>query len=440
MKFVNVIGAGLAGSEAALVLANHGIKVKLYECKRVCGEHEVYKLPHFAELVCSNSLGSNDTTNASGLLKEELRCFDSPLMKGADLYKVPAGQALAVDREKFGAYISETIVNHPNIEVIEKEFDEINTDEYTILASGPLTTEKLSQNIQTILGEEYLYFYDAVAPILTFDSIDTEKVYFASRYDKGEGEYINCPMNKEEYERFFEALQTAERFEMKSHEKVKLFEACMPVEKIAERGFKTLLFGPLKPKGLTNPKTGKEDFSVLQLRKENVAGELYNMVGFQTNLKWGEQKRVFSLIPGLENSEFVRYGVMHRNTFVNAPKILNNDLSVKKCEKLYMAGQITGSEGYVFAIATGHLAAKNIILKLQGRKPLQFDATTEIGAILEYMTTENKNFQPMGPNFGILAPLETHIRDKKERYRKLAERSLCYIEKRKADFSLTNTH
>ena len=436
MEHVNVIGAGLAGSEAALVLANHGIKVKLYECKRVQGEHEVYKLPHFAELVCSNSLGSNDTTNASGLLKEELRYFDSPLMKGADIYKVPAGQALAVDREKFGAYISEQIMQHPNIEVIEKEFEVINVEEYTILASGPLTTDRLSQNIQSLLGEDYLYFYDAVAPILTFESIDTEKVYFASRYDKGEGEYINCPMNKEEYERFFESLQTAERFEMKKHEKVKLFEACMPVEKIAERGFKTLLFGPLKPKGLVNPRTGREDFAVLQLRKENVAGELYNMVGFQTNLKWGEQKKVFSLIPGLENAEYVRYGVMHRNTFVNAPKVLNKDLSVKGHEKLYMAGQITGSEGYVFALATGHLAAKQIILKMQKREPLTFDNTTEIGAILEYMTTENKNFQPMGPNFGILAPLEVHIRDKKERYRKLAERSLAYISKRANEFKV----
>lgn len=425
---VHIIGAGLAGSEAALVLASQGVPVVVYECKKLTPDHEVYKLSECAELVCSNSLGSNEITNASGLLKEELRRFDSPLMAIADHCRVPAGQALAIDRHQFAAKVTEALKAHPLIELREEEVESLEGFEYTLIASGPLTTEKLSLAIQARLGEEYLYFYDAVAPILTAESINLERVYEASRYDKGEGEYINCPMNKEEYECFYEALMSAERIPLKSHEKMKLFEACMPVEKMAERGKKTLLFGPLKPKGLVNPRTGREDYAVLQLRKENVAGDLYNMVGFQTNLKWGEQKKVFSLIPGLENVEFVRYGVMHRNTFVNAPKVLNRDLSMKNAEHIFMAGQITGSEGYVFAMATGHWAARQMIRKIEGQPPLEIPPTTQLGAMIDYMNREHKNFQPMGPNFGMLPPLEQAIRDKKERYHQLAQRSLSALE------------
>lgn len=426
-KKVVVIGAGLAGSEAAYQIAKRGIKVKLYEMKPK-KKSEVHKLEGFAELVCSNSLGSYDTANASGLLKEEMKSFDSLLVRAAYEARVPAGQALAVDREIFSEIVTKQLKSMENIEIVEEECCEINEDEYTVIASGPLSSDCIAEKIRELTGNEYLYFYDAVAPIVTKDSIDFEKVYMASRYGKGEGEYINCPMNKEEYTAFFNELIGAEKIPLKKFEEVKLFEACMPVEKIAERGEKTLLFGPLKPKGLVNPRTEREDYAVVQLRQDDMAGEIYNLVGFQTNLKWGEQKRVFSMIPGLENAEFIRYGVMHRNTFINAPKILTPELNMKNNEKIYFAGQITGSEGYVAAIATGALAGINIANRINGKPPVVLEDISVAGALIKYITTESKNFQPMGPNYGILRPLNERIRDKKEKYRKLAGISLEYIE------------
>lgn len=428
-KEVVVIGAGLAGSEAAYQLAKHGVKVKLYEMRLKKGT-EAHKSEKFAELVCSNSLGGDHLGNASGLMKEELRRMGSLLIEIADEVKVPAGQALAVDREGFSEKVTNRIKSMENIEVINEELKEIPKDSIVIVASGPLTSEDLSKDIGKMLEQEYLYFYDAAAPIVTFDSIDKEKVYFQSRYDKGDGEYINCPMNKEEYEKFYNELINAERAPLKKFEEEKLFEACMPVERIAARGEKTLLFGPLKPKGLTNPRTGKEDYAVIQLRQDDKDGKLYNLVGFQTNLKWGEQKRVFSMIPGLENAEFIRYGVMHRNTFINSTKLLTEALNLKNNENIYFAGQITGGEGYVCAIATGLMAATNIIRKLEGKEPLILDDRSSIGAIIKYITEEKKNFQPMGPNFGVIRSLNERIRDKKEKYNKISKIALEYLDER----------
>lgn len=353
-KEVIVIGAGLAGSEAAYQLAERGIKVKLYEMRPKLST-EAHKTENFAELVCSNSLGGDHLGNASGLMKEELRLFGSLLMKVADEFRVPAGQALAVDRNLFSEKITNILKNHPNIEFINEELKEIPMDKIVLIASGPLTSPVLSENIKKLTKDEYLYFYDAAAPIVTFESIDKDKVYFQSRYDKGDGEYINCPMTEEEYNKFYENLINAERIPLKKFEEEKLFEACMPVERIASRGIKTLLFGPLKPKGLTNPRTNARDYAVVQLRQDDKEGKLYNLVGFQTNLRWGEQKRVFSMIPGLENADFVRYGVMHRNTFINSPKVLTTSLNLKEYENIFFAGQITGSEGYVCALSLIHI-------------------------------------------------------------------------------------
>ncbi|MGX6591506.1 methylenetetrahydrofolate--tRNA-(uracil(54)-C(5))-methyltransferase (FADH(2)-oxidizing) TrmFO [Cetobacterium ceti] len=434
-KEVIVIGAGLAGSEAAYQLAERGIKVKLYEMRPKVST-EAHKTEKFGELVCSNSLGGDHLGNASGLMKEELRMMNSLLVKIADETKVPAGQALAVDREGFSNRITETLENHENIEIIREELTEIPKDQIVLIASGPLTSEKLSNEIMKITDSEYLYFYDAAAPIVTLESLDMEKVYFQSRYNKGEGEYINCPMNKEEYETFFEALINGERAPLKKFEEEKLFEACMPVERIAERGFKTLLFGPLKPKGLVNPRTEREDYAVVQLRQDDKDGKLYNLVGFQTNLKWGEQKRIFSMIPGLENAEFVRYGVMHRNTFINSTKLLTPALNLKNNKNIYFAGQITGGEGYVCAMATGMMAATNIARSLDGKEPIILDDRSSIGAIIKYITEEKKNFQPMGANFGVIRSLEERIKDKKLKYNKVSEIALSYLkeELEKANF------
>lgn len=427
-KEVIVIGAGLAGSEAAYQLAKRGIKVKLYEMKKQ-KKTEAHSKNYFAELVCSNSLGSNNLDNASGLMKEELRILDSLLIKLADKHKVPAGQALAVDRDTFSEEITEILRSNENIEIIDEEITEIPNDKLVIVASGPLTSDKLFENISKITGEESLYFYDAAAPIVTFESIDMNKAYFQSRYDKGNGEYINCPMNKEEYYNFYNALINAERAELKKFEKEKLFDACMPIEKIAMTGEKTMTFGPLKPKGLINPKTDKMDYAVVQLRQDNKAGTLYNIVGFQTNLKFGEQKRVFSMIPGLENAEFVRYGVMHRNTFINSTKLLDKTLKLKSSDNIYFAGQITGSEGYVCAIATGLYSAINIYNRLEGKKEFVLDDTCAIGAIVNYITEDKKKFQPMGANFGIIRNLsDEKIKDKKEKYRKISIQALEYLE------------
>ena len=429
-KEVVVIGAGLAGSEAAYQLAKRGIKVKLYEM-RPKKNTDVHTGDKFAELVCSNSLGSNLHSNASGLMKEEMRRMESLLVSIADETKVPAGQALAVDREGFSETVTERLEKMENIEVINEELTEIPEDSYVIVASGPLSSDGIAKEIQRLTGDEYLYFYDAVAPILTLESIDLDKVYFQSRYDKGDGEYINCPMNQEEYENFYRELINAERIPLKTFEEEKLFEACMPVEKMASRGEKTLLFGPLKPKGLTNPRTETRDHAVVQLRQDDKDGKLYNMVGFQTNLKWGEQKRVFSMIPGLENAEFIRYGVMHRNTFINSTKLLNDDLSLKNHSNIFFAGQITGSEGYVAAIATGMMAAVNLYNRIEGKEKFVLEDLSSTGAIIKYITEEKKDFQPMGPNFGIIRSLEgKKIRDKRERYGKIADRALVYLDEK----------
>ena len=433
-KEVIVIGAGLAGSEAAYQLAERGIKVKLYEM-RLKLSTEAHKTENFAELVCSNSLGGDHLGNASGLMKEELRLFGSLLMKVADEFRVPAGQALAVDRNLFSEKITNILKNHPNIEFINEELKEIPMDKIVLIASGPLTSPVLSENIKKLTKDEYLYFYDAAAPIVTFESIDKDKVYFQSRYDKGDGEYINCPMTEEEYNKFYENLINAERIPLKKFEEEKLFEACMPVERIASRGIKTLLFGPLKPKGLTNPRTNARDFAVVQLRQDDKEGKLYNLVGFQTNLRWGEQKRVFSMIPGLENADFVRYGVMHRNTFINSPKVLTTSLNLKEYENIFFAGQITGSEGYVCAMATGLMAGINIYNKIIGKEPLVLEDLSSIGAIIKYITEEKKDFQPMGPNFGMIRDLEgKRIRDKKERYNKISERAITYLKENFSEY------
>ena len=427
-KEVIVVGAGLAGCEAAYQLAKRGIKVKLYEMKSK-KMTEAHKKPYYAELVCSNSLGGDNLANASGLMKEELRRLDSLLIKISDKNRVPAGQALAVDRDGFSIEITEYLKNMENIEIIEEEFTNIPEDQIVLLASGPLTSETLSKEIGELTHSDHLYFYDAAAPIVTLESIDMNKAYRQSRYGKGEGEYINCPMNKEEYYAFYNALITAERVPLKTFEEEKLFEACMPVERIAMTGERTLVFGPLKPKGLINPNTDKMDYAVVQLRQDDKEGKLYNIVGFQTNLKWGEQKRVFSMIPGLENAEFIRYGVMHRNTFINSSKLLDETLRLKSRDNIYFAGQITGSEGYVSSIATGAMAAINIAQRILGKENFILDDRSAIGAMIKYVTEEKKNFQPMGPNFGIIRSLDgVRIRDKKERYNTISKIALDYLD------------
>ena len=426
MKKVKIIGAGLAGAEAAFYLAERDIEVLLYDIK----PKEFTPAHHsknFAELVCSNSLKSNDIFgNACGLLKEEMRLLGSIIIECADKSKVPAGNALAVDREKFSELVTQKITNHKNIKIFSEEVKDIDFDEYTIVASGPLTTDALSKSISNIVGES-LSFYDASAPIIDFESIDMESAFFGDRYDKGNGDHINCPMNKEEYFSFIDALRSAKKAELHGFENTSVFEGCMPVEVMAERGTDTLRFGPLKPVGLTDPKTGRWAYACLQLRKEDENGNMYNMVGFQTNLLWGEQKRVFSMIPALKNAEFFRYGVMHRNTFINSPKVLNADYSLKEYEKTYFAGQITGVEGYVESAGSGLMSAIYLERKINGKKQITVSENTVLGALARYITTENKDFEPMNANFGILPPLNRIIRDKAERKRALAERSLSEV-------------
>lgn len=434
MKKVKVIGAGLAGTEAALYLAKSGIEVELYDIKphKFTPAHSSEK---FAELVCSNSLKSNDVYgNAAGLLKEEMRRLGSVIISAADKTRVPAGGALAVNREEFSGYITAAVEAEKNIKVISEEVVDLNSDEYTIVATGPLTTEKLSARISETLGGG-LYFFDASAPIVSFESIDMENAFFGDRYGKGDADHVNCPMNKEEYERFLEALLTAERATLKDFENAAVFEGCMPVEVMAARGKDTLRFGPLKPAGLTNPRTGRWPYACLQLRKEDKQGSMYNLVGFQTNLKFPEQKRVFSLIPALKNAEFMRYGVMHRNTFINSPAVLNEDYSLKDNGKIFFAGQITGVEGYVESAGSGLMAAIYCERKIREKPPVLISEKTVLGALAKYITTANKAFQPMNANFGILPPPERVIRDKAERKKAMAERSLeeteIFIKERK---------
>ena len=422
---VKVIGAGLAGCEAVWQLVKHGIDVDLYEMKPV-KYSPAHSNENFAELVCSNSLKADRIENACGLLKEEMRMFDSVMMDAADISRVPAGGALAVDRDVFAKRITEKIKNHPRVTVFNEEVTEINPDEYTIIATGPLTSDGLADEIKKITGSDELYFYDAAAPIVTEESIDKDKVFKAARYDKGTADYINCPMTKEEYTAFYNELITAETAPLKEFENQKVFEGCMPVEVMAKRGEQTLVFGPLKPVGLVNPKTGKDDaYAVVQLRQDNKEGTLYNLVGFQTNLKWGEQKRVFSMIPGLENAEFVRYGVMHRNTYINSTKLLDRTYQLKKNKNIYFAGQITGVEGYVESISSGLVAGINAVKQLRQEEKVEFSEYTMIGALAQYISTPNEKFQPMNANYGILPELEgKKISDKKLKYGKLSDRAL----------------
>ena len=425
-KFINVIGAGLAGSEAAWQIAGCGIDVKLYEMRPV-KKTPAHNTGNFAELVCSNSLRSNNLTNAVGLLKDEMRHFDSLILKSADKYSVPAGGALAVDRTLFSGYITEALENHPQVEVIHKEIKTI-PEGITLIATGPLTSDALAEKIADLLGEEYLYFYDAAAPIIEKDSIDFNKVFIASRYEKGEAAYINCPMNEDEFSNFYNALINAETAELKQFEKEIFFEGCMPVEVIGGRGKQTLLFGPMKPVGLKDPKTGKEPYAVIQLRQDNLEGTLYNIVGFQTHLKWSEQKRIIQMIPGLENAEIVRYGVMHRNTFINSPKLLKPTYQYKSREDLFFSGQMTGVEGYVESAASGLVAGINAALLLKGKEPVIFPLETVIGSMAHYITSAKaKSFQPMNANFGLVPQLNKRIKDKKEKNLQLAKRSLDNI-------------
>jgi tRNA:m(5)U-54 methyltransferase len=432
-KKVIVIGAGLAGSEAAWQLAKRGVNVDLYEMrpKKMTPAH---KTQNFAELVCSNSLRANNITNAVGLLKEEMRRLDSLIIKCADATQVPAGGALAVDRDKFSEMITETIKNHPNINVIEEEITQIPKEDIpVVVATGPLTSDALSQDIRTYTKQEGLYFYDAAAPIIEKDSIDMNKVYLKSRYDKGEAAYLNCPMTKDEFFNFYNALITAEAAPLKEFEKEIYFEGCMPFEEMAKRGEKTLLFGPMKPVGLEDPKTDKRPYAVVQLRQDNSEGTLYNIVGFQTHLKWGEQKRIINLIPGLENANIVRYGVMHRNTYLNSPQLLEKTYKLKEEKNIYFAGQMTGVEGYVESAASGIVAALNALYN-QEDKQIIFPTETMIGAMANYIVDNtSKNFQPMNANFGIIKPLPERIKDKKEKYERYANRSLEILENFKID-------
>ena len=429
-EYINVIGAGLAGSEAAWQAARLGVPVRLYEMKPE-KRTPAHSYSGFAELVCSNSLRSLQLSNAIGLLKEELRRLGSLIMEAADANTVPAGAALAVDRYAFSDYITDKIKSHPLIEVIPCEATEI-PEGITVVASGPLTSDALAETIHGMLGEGYLSFFDAAAPIVDFASVDMTKAYFASRYGKGEASYINCPMEKDEYDRFYDALVTAEEAHIKDFDKkeLKVFEGCMPVEVMAKRGRDTLLYGPLKPVGLPYPGTDREPYAVVQLRAENAAGTMYNLVGFQTHLTFGEQKRVFGMIPGLENAEFLRYGVMHRNTYLNSPKLLSADYSLMRFPDIFFAGQMTGVEGYIESTSSGWLAGVNAARRALGLEPAVPEKKTVIGALAGYVSDRTvTNFQPMNANFGIVDPLGYRVKGgKTAKNEALAKRALDCID------------
>ena len=447
MNEVIVIGGGLAGTEAALQIAKRKIKVKLYEMKPI-KYSEAHSNKNLAEIVCSNSFKSNLLTNACGLLKEELRVLGSELIPIADSVSVPAGQALAVDREEFAEKVTKKIEENPYIELIRKEVIEIPNEEIVIIATGPLTSDNLSSEISKLTGSDKLHFYDAAAPIVEKNSIDMNIGFYGDRYEEErkkdedievwkkrisdqQASYINLPMNKEEYENFYKELVNAEVVILHEFEKREIFEGCMPIEIMAKRGIDTLRFGPLKPVGFTDLRTGKRPYAIVQLRQDNSEGNLYNLVGFQTNLKFGEQKRVFSLIPGLENAEFVKYGVMHRNTYINSTKLLDNTYNMKKNSNIYFAGQITGVEGYVESISSGLIAGINASNKILNKEKIIMPKETVIGALADYISTENTNFQPMNANFGILPKLAENIKDKKERDNKLSKRSLNILKQYK---------
>lgn len=445
-KFINVIGGGLAGSEAAYQIAKRGINVKLYEMKPVKFS-PAHSNENLAEIVCSNSFKSNLHTNACGVLKEELRMLDSLLIKIADETAVPAGQALAVDREKFSARVTEKLRKNNLIEIKNIEVDEnllqnmIENNEITIIATGPLTSNKLAKKISNITGNEKLYFYDAAAPIVAKESIDFNIAFYGNRYEQEkrkdesveqwkdrlenqEKSYINLPMNQEEYESFYNELINAEVVELHNFEKREIFEGCMPIEIMAKRGIDTLRYGPLKPVGFDDPRYAKRPYAVVQLRQDDSGANIYNIVGFQTNLKFGEQKRVFSLIPGLENADFIKYGVMHRNTYINSSELLDDTYNLKSNNNIFFAGQITGVEGYVESISSGMVAALNAVAKINGKEKAKFPKETIIGALSKYISTPNEKFQPMNANFGIVPELKEKIKDKKKRYEKLGDRAL----------------
>lgn len=425
IESVTVIGAGLAGCEAAWQLAGRGIPVVLHEMKpqKMTPAHHT---PSFGELVCSNSLRSDQLENAVGLLKEELRRMGSLILACADATRVEAGGALAVDRHAFSAAVTEKVKSHPLITVVEGEVERIPESGQVIVASGPLTSDALAEEIKRFFPESaYLNFFDAAAPLVTFESVDMECAFFASRYDKGTPDYVNCPMTAEEYEVFWRELCSAQEAEVHGFEDKHVFEGCMPVEVMARRGHDTLCYGPLKPRGLRDPKTGKEPFAVVQLRKDNAGGSIYNLVGFQTHLKWPEQRRVFSLIPALKNAEFVRYGVMHRNTYLDSPRLLDRYYRVKKEPRVCFAGQITGVEGYVESTASGFLAAVELARRLEGKGPVDFPRETAIGALALYISNESvTDFQPMNVNFGIIPPLDHRVKGKRNKNAELSQRAL----------------
>ena len=444
---VTILGAGLAGCEAALWLAGKGVQVELYEQKPVHFS-PAHKSEGFAELICSNSLKAERLDSASGLLKEEMRRMGSQLLEAAEEARVAAGGALAVDRDAFSAAVTRRVEECPNITVHRQPVEHIDESAPILVATGPLTDEKLADEIGALTGDERLHFYDAVAPIVTAESLDYNKVFAASRYDRGEADYLNCPFNKAEYEAFHAALAAAERAPLhdfdtgaeqsakpdpdahgKKADTVTVYEGCMPIEVMAKRGADTMRYGPLRPVGLTDPKTGRRPWANVQLRAEDAACCMYNLVGFQTNLKFGEQQRVFRMIPGLEHAEFVRYGVMHRNTFLNSPALLGTDLSLKACPNVFFAGQITGFEGYMESAACGLLAARSMEARLSGRAFTPPPADTMCGALLRYITTPTKDFQPMGANMGLLPAPETRIRDKRQRYLAVAQRAVAAMER-----------
>ena len=428
MEYITVVGGGLAGCEAALQIAKAGIKVKLYEMKPVKFS-DAHSNENLGEIVCSNSFKSNLLTNACGLLKEELRKLDSFLINAADKTSVPAGQALAVDREEFSKLVTSIVENTPNIELVREELTDIPDKGIVVIATGPLTSEGMSKTIAKITGEDKLYFYDAAAPIVEKESIDMNIGFYGDRYGKaGDNSYINLPMNKEEYTTFFEELVNAESSVLHEFEKREIFEGCMPIEVMAKRGAETLRFGPLKPVGFTDPRDGSKPYALVQLRQDDNKASLYNLVGFQTNLKFGEQKRVFSMIPGLANANFVKYGVMHKNTYINSTKLLDETYNLKSDDRIFFAGQLTGVEGYVESISSGMVAGLNAIRKFRNEDKIIFDEKTMIGCLAKYISTPNDKFQPMNANFGILPELDVKIRDKKERYKALADRALKYFE------------
>ena len=434
MSHINIYGAGLAGCEAAWQAAQRGVKVRLFEMK----PNKMTPAHHsagFAELVCSNSLRSDCVSNAVGLLKEEMRRFDSLIMQAADATRVPAGSALAVDRTKFSQYITDRIRNHPNIEVVEEEVSSLEEGTVTVIATGPLTSDAMAEFIKNDLGCGKLHFFDAAAPIVDASTINMDIAFFASRYDKGDADYINCPMNKEQYDAFWQALTTAEEAELKEFDKesqknVKVFEGCMPVEVMARRGYETLCYGPLKPVGLIDPRVGKESYAVVQLRKENREGTMFNLVGFQTHLTFPEQRRVFRMIPGLENAEFLRYGVMHRNTYLNSPGLLDNTYAMNARPDVFFAGQMTGVEGYVESAGSGLLAGINAAHRALGKDKLALPAETMLGAMADYVSRGGTgDFAPMNANFGIVTPLGYRVKGGKvAKNEKLAERALSIID------------